>query len=246
VNDPSAVGEFFDEQQATDGYSSLKAMTRELDEAAAGLVNDQVAGDVLSIGGVWDGFEWTRDVRSVTVLDLSARMLDSYCPTGATRVKGDLFEVEFAPGKFDTVVFPLVLHHTPLHNWSTSQRRVRDALARADGWLRAGGKVVIVEYCAQLIWTAAQRGALPATKRFLRRFGQPLVIMQSRRFYESVLAENYDTVVSQRVDADGFDYSKWYPIFMGVRWLRIPFVLYPRLHVLTAVSRRGLLGSITR
>jgi Methyltransferase domain len=230
------VGEFFDEQLDTDGYSALKARTRELDAAAARLVGRTVDGDVLSIGGVWDWFEWGPAIRSLTVLDISARMLDSYCPPGATRVEGDLFEVAFPPGRFDTVVFPLVLHHTPRDDWRTSERRIRDALARAAEWLRPGGTVVIVEYCAQTIWAVAQRVALPVTKRFLRRVGQPLVIMQSRGFYENALAERFHSVAAQRVEADGFDYWKWYPVFMGVPWLRVPFVVYPRLHVLTGTT----------
>jgi SAM-dependent methyltransferase len=189
---------------------------------------------VLSIGGVWDWFEWESGIRSLTVLDLSARMLASYCPPGATAVKGDLFEIEFPPAAFDTVVFPLVLHHTPLGDWRTSQARVRDALARAGRWLRPGGTVVVVEYCAQPVWAVAQRAVLPLTRWFLRRAGQPLVIMQSRRFYESALAEHFLRVDAARVLAPGFDYWKWYPVFMSVRWLRVPLAMYPRLHVLVA------------
>jgi SAM-dependent methyltransferase len=150
-------------------------------------------------------------------------------------VEGDLFEVEFPGGAFDTIVFPLVLHHTPRDDWRTSEQRVRDAFARAHRWLRPGGRVVVIEYCSQAIWAVAQRAALPLTKRFLNRFGQPLVVMYTRRFYEVALADWYDEIVSQRAEPEGFNYWKWYPIFMGVRWLRVPLAIYPRLHVLTAV-----------
>ena len=239
----SEVGEFFDQQIETNDYSSLKAMTRELDVAAARILKEQVAGDVLSVGGVWDWFEWTPEIDSLTVLDLSPRVLDDYCPPGAARVEGDLFEMEFPPRSFDTVVFPLVLHHTPREDWATSQRRVRDALARAHRWLRPNGKVVIVEYCSQAFWAAAQRAALPVTKRFLRHFGQPLVVMQTRRFYETSLAEHFDHVVARQPQPEGFNYWKWYPIFMGVRWLRVPLAVYPRLHVLSG-ERRGQVTDI--
>ena len=231
----TGLGEFFDRQSETNEYASLKAMTRELDVAAARIVNEQAAGDVLSVGGVWDWFEWTPALGSLTVLDLSARMLDAYCPSGGVRMEGDLFDVEFPPASFDTVVFPLVLHHTPLDDWPTSQRRVRDAFARAHRWLRPGGRVVIIEYFSQSTWAAAQRAALPITKRFLRRFGQPLVVMYTQRFYEAALAEQFHTIEAQRVQPQGFNYWKWYPVFMGVRWLRVPLAVYPRLHVLTAL-----------
>jgi SAM-dependent methyltransferase len=232
------IGEFFDQQLEMNHYSSLKAMTRELDLAAARILEEEVAGDVLSIGGVWDWFEWTPVIASLTVLDLSPRVLDAYCPAGAARVEGDLFEIEFPPRGFDSVVFPLVLHHTPRDDWATSQRRVRDALARAYRWLRPGGKVVVVEYCSQSIWAAAQRVALPVTKRFLRHFGQPLVVMQTRRFYETSLTEHFDHVAARQPQPEGFNYWKWYPVFMGVRWLRVPLAVYPRLHVFTAERHR--------
>jgi Methyltransferase domain len=236
--DGPAVREFF-EQQSVEGYSALKALTQELDLEAARLVNERVSGDVLSIGGVWDGFEWTSAIDSVTVLDLSARMLDMYCPPGAARVEGDLYDHTFPAARFDTVVLPLVLHHTPQGTWGQSEQRVRDALARADRWLRPGGTIVVVEYCAQPAWVLAQRFVLPLTRRFLLQFGQPLVVMYSRRFYERALGERFDDTTSLPVDPEGFDYWRWYPVFMGVGWLKVPLAVYPKLHVLVARRRLG-------
>ena len=125
----SAVGvkEFFDRQGQADEYASLKATTRELDLAAAERVNDAVAGDVLAIGGVWDFFEWKTSIVSLTVLDLSMEMLNDYCPDGATRIEGDLYVTDFDSCSFDTVVFPLMLHHTAQGRWRDCERRVTDA-----------------------------------------------------------------------------------------------------------------------
>lgn len=225
---------FFDRQQETNEYSELKAATEKLDAAAAERVNGAVDGDVLSVGGVWDFFDWGRAVDSVTVLDLSMEMLNSYCPSGAKRVQGDLYEVDFPAASFDTIVFPLMLHHTPHGNWRACQARVAEALDRASSWLRPGGQVIIVEYCPQRFWWLAQRALFPVTKRFLAAFGQPLVVMYSRHFYECQLADRFGSVAGERIRPQGFKYWTWYPVFMSISWFRMPLALYPKLHVFRA------------
>ena len=104
-------------------------MTRELDVAAARIVNEQAAGDVLSVGGVWDWFEWTPALGSLTVLDLSARMLDAYCPHGGVRMEGDLFDVEFPPAR---------LRHRglPARPPSHAARRLADLAGPGQGCVR--------------------------------------------------------------------------------------------------------------
>ena len=72
------VREFFDRQQLDNQYESLKAMTRELDVDAARILNERAVGDVLSIGGIWDFFEWPEAMTSLTVMDLSPEMLKAY------------------------------------------------------------------------------------------------------------------------------------------------------------------------
>ena len=75
------VREFFDHQQADHQYASLKSMTQELDHEAARLLNAKVTGDTLSVGGIWDFFEWGSHLGSLTVLDLSPEMLKSTAPS---------------------------------------------------------------------------------------------------------------------------------------------------------------------
>jgi hypothetical protein len=151
-----------------------------------------------------------------------------------------MFTVEFPERSFDTVVFPLMLHHTPVGRWSENEQRIDQAFARAARWLRDDGQVIILEYCPHPVWQPVQRGLLPVTRRFLARFGQPLVVMYTRRFYESALGKRFADVASERVVPDGFDYWVWYPVFMGVPWLRMPLALYPKMHVITGrrVMRR--------
>jgi hypothetical protein len=231
---PDDVRDFFDRQQAENEYESLKQMTQELDVEAGRSLNALVRGDTLSVGGIWDFFSWGKGLESLTVLDLSPEMLKVYCPENATGVVGDFYTLDFPEESFDSIVFPLMLHHTPQGNWRSCEARVELAVERARRWLRKDGQLVILEYCPAPLWLPLQRALLPLTKWFLTTFNQPLVVMYGRSFYERVLAERIGSAWSQRVDPQGFDYSKWYPVFMSIRWLRMPMALYPKLHIFVA------------
>jgi hypothetical protein len=228
------VREFFDRQQLDNQYESLKGMTRELDVEAARLLNESVHGDTLSIGGIWDFFSWGDQMSALTVLDLSPEMLKVYCPDNAVGVVGDVYEHEFPPDSFDSIVFPLMLHHTPQGNWRSCEARVEEAIDRARQWLRKDGQLFILEYCPQPAWDPVQRAMLPVTKWFLERFNQPLVVMYTRAYYERILTERFGSCDVHVVDPDGFNYWKWYPVFMSIRWLRVPMAVYPKLHLITA------------
>jgi ubiquinone/menaquinone biosynthesis C-methylase UbiE len=215
-------------------YQTLKSMTAALDRVAAARLNGMVRGDVLSVGGVWDYFVRSPAVTSLTVLDMSHEMLEAYCPVDAVAVRADLYEVDFADHSFDTIVFPLMLHHTAQGSWRECEDRVEQALDRAARWVRSDGRVVILEYCPQAVWTVAQRVMLPLTRRILARAGQPLVAMHSRKRYEQMMRPRFGTVASERITADGFDPWTWYPVFMSSRWLRVPLGVYPRMHVISS------------
>jgi SAM-dependent methyltransferase len=238
-SDADQIREFFDKQQATHQYGSLKNMTRVLDEEAARILNEEVAGDALSIGGIWDFFEWTDRLKTLTVLDLSPEMLKVYKPENATGIVGDLYSHEFEPGSFDSVVFPLMLHHTPQGNWQACEARIHEAVERAQRWLRPGGRLFILEYCPHPFWSPIQRGLLPLTRKFLDTFDQPLVVMYTRAFYEEALKRRFGSCHVRRVDPAGFNYWIWYPVFMAIRWLRMPLALYPKLHVFVASAAKG-------
>jgi len=238
VHDPASdeVREFFDHQQSDHQYESLKSMTRELDVEAARHLNSTVTGDTLSVGGIWDFFSWSDRLGSLTVLDLSPEMLKTYCPDNAIGVVGDLYRHQFPDKTFDSIVFPLMLHHTPRGNWRSCEGRIEEAIDRVQPWLREGGHVFILEYCPHPAWSPVQRAMLPLTKWFLAKVDQPLVVMHTRAFYQRVLDEHFGSSDAHLVDPDGFNYWKWYPIFMSTRWLRMPLALYPKLHVMIAPS----------
>jgi len=231
--------DFFDRQQVDQQYESLKSMTRDLDREAARLLNDMVRGDTLTVGGIWDFFVWGDQIGSLTVLDLSPEMLKVYCPEGATPVVGDIYRHEFPPESFDSIVFPLMLHHTAQGSWRDCESRVERAIDLARSWLRRDGQLILLEACPNPAWMPVQRALLPLTKWFLALFKQPLVVMHTRGFYERKLTEQFGSSRSRLVHPEGFNFWKWYPVFMAVRWLRVPLVVYPKLYVMSAPAPAG-------
>lgn len=229
------MAEFFDKDQAGTKYRDLKAMTRLQDLAVARRLNAEARGDVLAVGGLWEGFERAPQMRSVSALDLSEKMLEQYGQGAVTPIVGDLFTHPLPPASFDTVVFSLVLHHVAQGSWRACERRISEALQRAATWLRPGGKVYVLEYCPHPAWMPLQRAALPATSRFLKAVGQPLVVMHDRAFYERRLKEaGFSAVRAEKIQPSGFEEWAWFPVFMATPWLRMPVKLYPKMHLLEA------------
>ena len=235
--------EFFDEQQATDQYSVLKSLSAELDRFAARLLNAEVRGRTLAVGGVWDHFEWRPHLESLTVLDMSERMLAAYCPANARGIVGDLYAQEFEPQSFDSVVLPLILHHTPQGSWHDCEQRIEEAIGRSSRWLKKDGRLFIVEWCPHPVWYGLERLVLPLTRRFLALLGQPLVVMYSLAFYKRVLAKHFGNVQALPVNPEGFNWWAWYPVFMSTPWLRLPFAIYPKMSLFFASSPRVHAGA---
>lgn len=237
----SKVASFFDVQASDDRYRSLKALTEAVDHHAADLLNAEMKGDVLTIGGVWDYYEPRSAISSMTVVDVSESMLATYTPEGAIGLVGDLFDLDLAPSSFDSVVFPLMLHHLAAQNWATSLDRLDQAVSIAASCVRDGGRVLIYERCPVTALYQLQRLALPVSKRVLERSGQPLVIMHSLKHYMSVLRRHFRSVEATSVSTHGMSPWTMYPVFMTSSLLRIPHGLYPRPYVIKASHplRRG-------
>jgi SAM-dependent methyltransferase len=233
-----SVRDFFDAQQQTGQYSSLKKQSAALDLFVAHRLNDAVRGRALTVGGVWDHFEWRPQLEALTVLDMSERMLQAYCPERAVGIIGDLYTYEFEPGSYDTVVYPLILHHTPLGNWRNCEWRVEEAVQRASRWLKPDGRLFIVECCPHPALYQLERALLPLTRKFLSVVGQPLVVMYQRAFYERLLRARFRQVDACMVAPEGFNWWAWYPVFMSTRWLRLPWAIYPKMYVFSAAGPR--------
>ena len=225
---------FFDQQTADNRYSQTKEQCRGQDEAGSHILNAEVSGDVLVVGGVWDWFEWKPALKTLTILDVSSGMLQAYSPPGAVPILGDFFELEFAEGSFDAIVFPLMLHHTAERSWGYSALRIRQALERARRWLRPGGRVLIFEHCPHRAWSPIQRLLFPVTKQFMEMIGQEVVLMNTREAYEDHLRAVFGACQTVAVRAHGLKPWSLLPVFLGAPWIKLPFAVYPKAHVFLA------------
>jgi SAM-dependent methyltransferase len=231
------VSQFFDRHKSSHDYERLKELTRAQDSAVAELLNAEVHGRALFVGGVWEFFERPPKVTDISVLDLSAEMAKTYAPAGAKITIGDLYAADFPERSFDSIVFSLLLHHVAQGNWAECERRIQDALSRAKRWLAPGGTVFILEYCPHPAWQPVQRLALPATGLLLRAIGQPLVVMHSRAFYEETLrAGGYSDIRARRIAPAGIDEWTWFPVFMAAPALKMPLKFYPKMHLITGTA----------
>lgn len=233
----SEVEKFFAAQQRDASYEALKTLTRGVDRAAADILNAEIYGRTLSVGGVWEFYAPGPKLSALVCLDLSAPMLESYAPAGAQKIVGDLFETELPENSFDGIVFSLILHHVAQGDWLECERRIHDALTRAQRWLKPGGTVFILEYCPHPAWMPIQRLLLPLTRLFLKIVGQPLVVMHDRGFYDrEFAAAGFRSASARRISAPGVSDWTWFPVFMAVPWLKLPLKLYPKMYVLTALK----------
>ena len=171
-------------------------------------------------------------MNDVTVLDLSPEMLGKYSRAGTQVIAGDLFKTNFEKSSFDSIVFAGLLHHVAEIGWLQSEKRVQLALHRAHEWLRPNGRVFIVEYCPHIAWYPIQRALLPITKLFLKAYGQPIVVMHTRRFYASTLARIFhEDADVKAIKPKGYRNWSLFPIFLGISWLKLPLIIYPKMHL---------------
>ena len=83
------IVDFFKDQSG-EKYSSLKKQIELHEREIAGLLNQKAIGDVLSIGGVWEFFEWNSQLKSLTILDLSKEMLEDYAAIWTVRFQSNV------------------------------------------------------------------------------------------------------------------------------------------------------------
>jgi len=199
----------------------------------AEILHEQLSGSVLSVGGLWAGAKLDDARFEVTVLDVSARMLEPYASRGLRTVLGDARDMNVDSGSYDHVVFPLVLHHLTGRGSRDSRRFARRALAEAERVLKEGGTIWVKEIVVPSAVYGAELGLAHVTKRVLRRHGVPLVVLHSLHFWISSLKEaGFANVSSRPCDVPTERWSDLVSPIIGMPSLRIPRLLVPVRHVL--------------
>jgi SAM-dependent methyltransferase len=231
------VQQFFDEQ--ADAYHAKTGGMAPFHVLTAARIEEELSGKVVGIGGIWAQAD-TRMCRDLdlTVVDLSAKMLEHWAAAGYRTIQGDARETPFDDDSIDHVVLPLILHHVTEGSWTESRRQVARVLEEVRRILKPGGRVWISDFSVGSVVYTVERFASALTKRVLELAGIPLVIMHPQQFYETQLIElgfsDVSTFRPQPPSTSSFDMLT--PI-IGLDWLKVPRGIYPVKPVLISATK---------
>lgn len=221
-----AVGDFFDDN--AERYYADEFGNQLYNEGIARLIERELDGTVLSVGGLWDRCEIDGHSYRILLADLSRRMLRAWAAIGPDGVCCDALHLPFVRGSMDHVVMPLILHHITGRSVREARRLVRQVLRSSLEVVRPGGRVWISDFLVPLPIYAAEFVLSPLTRATLALVSQTLVVMHSESFYRSALAETgWEDVRVQTLRLDeARPFDLVIPI-LGMPWLRVPRLLYP-------------------
>ncbi len=222
-----SAGEFFNRAAKNYGVSRRGGM-RAFHRISAGKIESALHGNVLCVGGVWTAADLDSLTCSVTVADLSEKMLGRWQEQGVETIVCDARELPFEEESFDHVVMPLVLHHITGSTGPDSRRQATRALSEARRVLRQGGQLWISEFEVSRVVYGLEILAAPLTKTLLSLVGIPLVIMHDARFYEQALVDlGFEDIKCERItSAKAGPFDMIQPV-IGLRFFLVPRFLYP-------------------
>lgn len=231
------VRDFFERSAA--GYHGLQAGMAPFHRVTAARIEAGIAGDVLSLGGLWAQAGGPVEGTRLVIADLAVAMLLGSRGAQRRPVVCDGQSPPFRESSFDHVVLPLVLHHVTGRTFASAQAGARRLLERVRPLARAGGRLWISDFCCSGAVYSLQRLLTPATRRLLARVGEPLVVMHTARFYRSALADaGWCDVIVEPVRSDGSGPLDTIRPVIAAPWLRVPRFAYPlRPTLITAVAR---------
>lgn len=220
--DPNA--EFWNKQGAA--FTAHDGLRRSYHAEFAAILNRELAGDVLCVGGLYQNADLAGGQR-FSVIDVSERMLQTWAARGAQVQVGDARRLPLPAASVDHVVFPLVLHHITDGHSAASRANVTACLREAHRVLRPGGSVWAIEILVSSAVYWAELALAPLTRGLLATRGIPLVIFHSPRFYLSQLqAAGFEngTLGPSRADR-----GRWYDLVQPVvgLGLRVPRIAVP-------------------
>ncbi len=223
MSDP--VAEFWNKEAAA--FTAGDGLRRSYHLEFGEMLNKALSGDVLCVGGLYDHVDLLSSRFSITVVDVSAKMLSAYESRGAKVRLGDARKLDFPTGSVDHVVFPLVLHHVTGTSAQQARENVLLCFREALRVLRPGGVVWAKEILVRGAIYPLELALAPLTQRLFAIRRVPLVIFHSWAFYQSRLqAAGFADVSLTRSRAQQ---GRWYDLVrpvIGLR-LRVPKILVP-------------------
>lgn len=230
------VVEFFEREAARYGRSSTG--NAPFHTVSARTIEASLAGDVVSIGGLWPKAELSPERFRLTIVDASPKMLEKWKGVGVKHVVADARCLPFPERSFDHAVLPNLLHHIVERGARDARASVRSAFRACARVVRPGGRIWIVDFSIPrpLYW--AEMALAPATRRVLALAEIPLVIIHTAEFFaDSLSATGWSGVDVKRVQAENARSTDLITPIIGLPWLRIPRVAYPLAPVLISAFR---------
>lgn len=220
--DPNA--EFWNKQGAA--FTAHDGLRRSYHAEFAAILNRELSGDVLCVGGLYQNADLGGGQR-FSVVDVSEQMLQTWAQRGARVQVGDARRLPVPAGSIDHVVFPLVLHHITDGSAGASRQNVAACLHDAYRVLRPGGTVWAIEILVSGVTYGAELALAPVTRAALATQGIPLVIFHSRHFYLSQLGIAGFTDASLHLSHA--DEGRWHDLVRPVvgLGLRVPKIMVP-------------------
>jgi SAM-dependent methyltransferase len=222
MSDPNA--EFWNKQSAA--FTASDGLRRSYHTEFADILNRELSGDVLCVGGVYQNADLGRG-RRVSVVDVSEQMLRIWESRGATVQLGDARQLPVPDASVDHVVFPLVLHHITDGRAADSRANVGTCFREAKRVLRPGGTLWAIEILVSAPVYGVELAMAPLTRAMLATRGIPLVIFHSRAFYLSEL--NHAGFADASLIYSSADQRRWYELERPVVGLElfVPKLLVP-------------------
>jgi SAM-dependent methyltransferase len=223
MSDP--VAEFWNREAAA--FTAGDGLRRSYHLEFGQMLNTALSGDVLCVGGLYEQVDLGSGRFSVTIVDVSEKMLSVYESRGARVLLGDARSLPVPSASVDHVVFPLVLHHITGRSAHESRENVLSSFREALRVLRPGGVVWAKEILVSEVIYQAELALAPITRTLLATRRIPLVIFHSWPFYRSRLhAAGFSDVSLTRSDARQ---DRWYDLVRPVIGLGlcVPRIMVP-------------------
>ena len=221
---PDPVADFWDKQAAA--FTAADGLRRSYHSEFADILNRELTGDVLCVGGLYQNAALSPQ-RRTTVVDVSSEMLRIWAARGVATQVGDARKLPIESASVDHVVFPLVLHHITDGRAQASRDNVEACLREAKRVLRTGGRMWAIEIFVSGPVYGAELALAPLTRALLATRSIPLVIFHSHGFYQSLLEKlGFSNVSVTYSDADQ---GRWYDLTRPVVGLdlRVPRFMVP-------------------
>ncbi len=209
------------------------------DESVARIIESKATGRILCVGGLWPGIDPQTISTDLTLLDLSLGMLSLWSNFKIIKICGDARNLPLTDNSFDTIIFPMILHHVVGETAHNARDGIVDVLNEAYRVLSPKGKIIIFDFSVSKWIYILELSLSGLTKRFLAYNNIPLVIMHSLDFYNDVLLEtgflNIEKVITKDNSKNYFEIIR--PI-IGLPWFAIPRILYPLSPLLLLAKKK--------